>query len=236
QPFSVVLLDEFEKAHPLFFDLLLQVLGEGRLTDASGRVADFRNCVVIMTSNLGAESFQRSQIGFSKDHSSAAEATRHFVSEVRAFMRPELFNRIDRIVPFVPLDETAILKIAERELDLLKNRDGIRFRGTALNIDEDVLKYLAGKGFDPKYGARPLKRAIERELLVPLAEGLNRYSADLALSIDVKMEDRICVAVQPKTDTSGKRVSSVVSEKGFVEVAEKCSELRRSSQKMGRCP
>ena len=127
QPFAVILFDEFEKAHPLFFDLLLQVLGEGRLTDAAGRVADFSNAVVIMTSNLGAESFQRSSVGFSNDPERYAKAREHFTREVRAFVRPELFNRIDRIVPFAPLDEQTVLEIARRELRrAVAARDGLR--------------------------------------------------------------------------------------------------------------
>lgn len=105
QPFVVLLLDEFEKAHPSFFDLLLQVLGEGRLTDSSGRLADFTNAVVIMTSNLGAETFKRSALGFRDGASATSAARAHFLKEVRAFVRPEFFNRIDRIVPFAPLDE-----------------------------------------------------------------------------------------------------------------------------------
>ncbi len=105
QPFSVLLLDEFEKADPSFFDLLLQVLGEGRLTDVAGRLADFRNAVVIMTSNLGAEGYRRGRSGFARGRRDREEARAHFVSEVQAMVRPELFNRIDRIVPFAPLDE-----------------------------------------------------------------------------------------------------------------------------------
>src|SRR5262249_30415446 len=98
QPFSVLLLDEFEKAHPQFFDLLLQVLGEGRLTDAAGRLADFRNTMVILTSNLGAESYQQGAFGFGGATESAARrnaAREHFARAVQAFLRPELFNRID---------------------------------------------------------------------------------------------------------------------------------------------
>src|SRR5262249_58582859 len=104
QPFCVLLLDEFEKAHTLFFDLLLQVLGEGRLTDAAGRLADFSNAVVIMTSNLGAESYRQGGFGLAADRQAREEARDHFVREVQAFLRPELFNRIDRVVPFAPLD------------------------------------------------------------------------------------------------------------------------------------
>ena len=119
-----MLLDEFEKAHPRFFDLLLQVLGEGRLTDASGRLADFRNSVIVMTSNLGSESFGREQVGFEGRDRSSDGAEAHFLREVQTFVRPEFFNRIDRIVPFLPLSEDALKEIARRELGLLKRREG----------------------------------------------------------------------------------------------------------------
>jgi ATP-dependent Clp protease ATP-binding subunit ClpC len=236
QPFSVVLLDEFEKAHPIFFDLLLQVLGEGRLTDAAGRLADFRNSVVIMTSNIGAESFQKGSIGYSKDILSGSEAARHFTNAVRAFIRPELFNRIDRIVPFTPLDEETILLVAMRELEKLKKRDGIRYRGISLELSNEVAKYVAMKGYDPKYGARPLKRAIERELLVPLAEDLNRYSDDLALTADIWIEDRLSVEVQPRLDKTGKQISSSVTESALAEIVSRCAQLRRNFQKLEWSP
>ena len=145
QPFVVVLFDEFEKAHPLFFDLLLQILGEGRLTDAGGRLADFANAVVIMTSNLGAESFQQGAFGFASDGQARSQARDHFVNEVRAFVRPELFNRIDRIVPFAPLDEETTLHIARRQLALLAERDGIRYRGVRLELAPEVAIYLGAK-------------------------------------------------------------------------------------------
>ena len=189
QPFSVLLLDEFEKAHPAFFDLLLQVLGEGRLTDASGRLANFCNCVVIMTSNLGAASFQKGPMGFMKSRTLAKEAKEHFVEEVRSHLRPELFNRIDRIVPFEPLSFQTVSRIAARELQKIHHRDGILLRSIDLDIPGAVVKYLVGKGYDPLYGARPLQRAIEREFLVPLADGINRYSMDQALRVDVRVED-----------------------------------------------
>ena len=115
QPFGVVLLDEFEKAHLRLFDLLLQVLGEGRLTDAAGRLADFRNSVVIMTLNLGVDSFGRAAAGFAGPTPSG-DAPEHFTREVERFLRPEMFNRIDRIITFMPLEKAALRQIARREL------------------------------------------------------------------------------------------------------------------------
>ncbi len=128
QPFAVVLLDEFEKAHDSLFDLLLQVLGEGRLTDAAGRVTDFRNCIIIMTSNLGASTFARGSVGFGMTQADVALARDHFEKAVRGFVRPELFNRIDRIVPFAPLDRETARKVVERQLHLIRQRDGLKYR------------------------------------------------------------------------------------------------------------
>ena len=133
QPFSVILFDEFEKAHWSFFDLLLQVLGEARLTDAAGRLGDFSNAIVVMTSNLGAEAFGKGTFGLGKG-SGFADPQMHFTDEVRAFLRPELFNRIDRVAPFLPLDAAAIRRIADREISLLSKRDGIRLRSVLLDL------------------------------------------------------------------------------------------------------
>lgn len=188
QPFCVLLLDEFEKAHPSFQDLMLQMLGEARLTDAGGRLADFRNAVIILTSNLGAESFQMGSAGFGATKQDQSGAKQHFVREVEKFLRPEMFNRLDRLVPFAPLDAETIRHIAKREWDKVLARDGVKFRDVNINTNDGVINELAAKGFDPKYGARPLKRAMERELLAPLSHQLNHYSgnAQLQVKIDVK--------------------------------------------------
>lgn len=191
QPFSVVLLDEFEKADASFFDLLLQILGEGRLTDAKGRVADFTNSIIVMTSNLGAESFSKGKSGFLANSKEKTVAVKHFASAVRDFLRPEIYNRIDRIVPFAPLDEKTVLKIANLELEKLQKRDGWRFRSIKLNLTDKALNHLVAKGYEPRYGARPLRRAIERELIAPLASELNLYSTTekIAVNVDVHKEN-----------------------------------------------
>lgn len=186
QPFSVLLFDEFEKAHPLFFDLLLPVLGEGRLTDAAGRLADFTNAVVILTSNLGAVTYQSGRLGFATGAIQQRDAREHFSAAVRQAMRPELFNRFDRIVPFSPLDEATVLAIADRELALIRTRDGLRLR--SFELGEGVAAHFARVGFDARYGARPLKRAVERGLLVPLADAINRYSSNLELAGSARLE------------------------------------------------
>jgi ATP-dependent Clp protease ATP-binding subunit ClpA len=230
QPFTVVLLDEFEKAHPLLFDVLLQVLGEGRLTDGAGRVTDFTNSVVIMTSNLGAESYRRGAVGFAGEASAASFAERHFEREVKAFLRPEMFNRLDRIVPFAPLDRATIVGIARREVSAVLSREGIQFRGVQLQVANEVIDHLAAAGFDPRYGARPLKRAIERHLVAPLAEGINRYHGSLKLRSRTHLEaDSLRVEVEPRP-VETKAVPDALSE-----LLEEIIDLRRHTQALQQC-
>jgi ATP-dependent Clp protease ATP-binding subunit ClpA len=236
QPFGVLLLDEFEKAHPRFLDLLLQVLGEGRLSDAAGRLADFSNTVVILTSNLGAESFGKAGFGFGDGAANADSARAHFTRAVEEHLRPELFNRIDRIVPFLPLSAEAMGRIAERHLGLLETRDGIRNRGALLRYATGVPRYLADKGFDVRYGARPLLRAIERELLAPLADAMNRYGADLAVSAAVNLVDnQLRVEVRPRTDAAGRTIQVGAADTGLLDAARTCVEHRRRIQAIEAC-
>ena len=165
QPFCVVLLDEIEKAHPDVYDALLSALGEGRLTDARGRTADFRNAILIMTSNLGASRRGSSVVGFTGDGDAGEEETglrRHFADQAERFFRPEFFNRIDRLITFDALDRETIRWIARRHLGRLLMREGIARRRLLVEIDDGVVDHLAQIGFHPRYGARPLLRAIER--------------------------------------------------------------------------
>ncbi|HYO99707.1 MAG TPA: AAA family ATPase, partial [Pyrinomonadaceae bacterium] len=167
QPFSVVLLDEFEKAHPQVWDLFLQVFDDGRLTDRRGNTADFRHCVVIMTSNLGATLPHGAGIGFSQEQAQfAAGAVERAV--VRAFRR-EFVNRIDRVVVFRPLGRSIMRDLLRKELNDVLRRRGLRMRQWAVEWDESAIDFLLEKGFTADLGARPLKRAIERYLLSPLA-------------------------------------------------------------------
>ncbi|MEZ6153766.1 MAG: AAA family ATPase [Pirellulaceae bacterium] len=176
QPFSVVLLDEFEKADPNVFDLLLQLLGEGRLTDSQGRLADFRNAVVIMTSNLGAETFRGGGVGFGEGE--LATWREHFEREVRRFVRPEFLGRLDRIVPFRPLSMEVVKQIAYRELEKLRQRPGLKYSDCDVAFDDSAVDRLCQLGYQPKYGARPLRRAIERNVAVPLADALSSIHGD----------------------------------------------------------
>jgi ATP-dependent Clp protease ATP-binding subunit ClpA len=237
QPFGVILLDEFEKADASLFDLMLQVLGEGRLTDAPGRVADFTNAIIIMTSNLGAESFSRGGFGLRPPGESASGAKGHFVEAVRDFFRPELFNRIDRVVPFAPLGRATIAAVTRRELDLVARRDGVKLRGVELTVGDAAVDHLAAAGFDIRYGARPLKRAIERELLVPLAEALNTYpeQSRLVASVDAVGEPRrLTVTVRAKVDASGRQASAMASGSAVADLARRASVLRRQAQYLDR--
>ncbi|MEW6284582.1 MAG: AAA family ATPase, partial [Candidatus Eremiobacterota bacterium] len=228
QPFGVVLFDELEKAHPDFFDLLLQVLGEARLTDASGRLADFSNMVVLMTSNLGAEQMRRPPAGI---RSRRAEAD--FLGPVRAAFRPELFNRLDQVLPFAPLSQQVILEIARRELEKIGRREGIAERKLELGVDPRAASWLARRGCDPRYGARPLKRAIERELLTPLAEGLNRFGPEVPLRATVEVKgDALSVQVTP---TSTVEAAEARSRDAQV-LVESLSRLRRRAARLADGP
>jgi len=168
-PFCVLLLDEIEKAHPAVFDVLLQVLGEARLSDEAGRTADFRNAVVLMTSNLGVESASGG-VGFGAEGSPPAD---HFAAEAERFFRPEFFNRLDHVVSFGPLGREAILRITRRELERLLRREGLLHRSLRLELDPEIEPWLAARGVDARYGARPLKRLMERALVAPLASHLS---------------------------------------------------------------
>jgi ATP-dependent Clp protease ATP-binding subunit ClpC len=188
-PFSVVLIDEIEKAHSSVFDLLLQVLGEARLTDAAGRTADFSNCVVIMTSNLGAETFGRNRLGFQAEKNAAQQATEHFADAVRKAVRPEFFNRIDRIVPFFPLPQEIVRELAKREIELVLQRPGLAGAHLNLTVPEEITHRLADSGWDERYGARPLKRTVSQQLLVPLADFLATQRIEKS-TIETRAEGR----------------------------------------------
>lgn len=229
QPFSVILLDEIEKADASIFDLLLQALGEARLTDAGGRLADFRNAVVIMTSNLGAESFRSGKPGFIANAQEPSDAAAHFTDAVERFLRPEMFNRLDRIVPFVPLTGDAIRSIAAREWRKVLLRDGVRFRGLAIDAGNDLLQHLATIGMDPQYGARPLKRAMERELLAPLARQINRHAGVVALAVHVGLSGgQPAVRVRPVPGSRSRFASEAASPAGGL--AASVQSLRRWHQ------
>ncbi len=175
-PFSVILFDEIEKADPAIFDLLLQILGDGRLTDARGRVADFCGTIIIMTSNIGAESFKVSSLGFIQNLSLVQKAKEHFIAAVEKFFRPELFNRIDRVVVFTPLDRKVMEEIVKKEIRKIQKKPSLRMKNLTLKVDHEVISLLAEEGYDPEYGARYLQRTIREKFLVPFAKEINRFN------------------------------------------------------------
>jgi ATP-dependent Clp protease ATP-binding subunit ClpB len=156
KPYSVVLFDEIEKAHSDVFNVLLQLLDEGRLTDSQGRTVDFKNCVVVMTSNLGTSA------------ESSTENSEKIQHALRQFFKPEFLNRIDDIIEFKPLDQKNLKHIVRVQLDEILNR--LKEKNIQLNFTEDCITWLSKKGFDPVYGARPLKRVIQNEILNPMAK------------------------------------------------------------------
>jgi ATP-dependent Clp protease ATP-binding subunit ClpC len=167
QPFSVVLLDEFEKAHPSVWDLFLQVFDDGRLTDRRGNTADFRHSVIILTSNLGATLPHGASVGFAQEQSQFASAS--VERAVGRVFRREFVNRIDRVVVFRPLGRGVMRDLLRKELNDVLTRRGLRTRQWAVEWDDSAVEFLLEKGFTADLGARPLKRAVERYLLSPLA-------------------------------------------------------------------
>ncbi len=167
RPFSVVLLDEFEKAHQNVWDLFLQVFDDGRLTDRSGNLADFRHAIIILTSNLGATIRKEAGVGFV---GAAGEFyAREVMRAVDRTFRPEFVNRLDKVVVFKPLSRDIMRRILRKELDDALNRRGLQSKAWAVEWEDSAIEFLLSKGFTPDLGARPLRRAIESHLLAPLS-------------------------------------------------------------------
>jgi ATP-dependent Clp protease ATP-binding subunit ClpB len=195
RPYAVVLLDEVEKAHPEVFNVLLQLLDDGRLTDGQGRTVDFRNTVVLMTSNLGSQ-FYGDPLSLDTDFETVKS---NVMESVRMFFRPEFINRMDDMVIFRPLGVTQIKQIVQIQFQQLASR--LADRRISLELSEEAAVHLASAGFDPVYGARPLKRAIQREVLNPLAQALLRGDVRDGQSFwvtyrdgDIRFEERAGVA------------------------------------------
>jgi ATP-dependent Clp protease ATP-binding subunit ClpB len=168
KPYSVILLDEIEKAHPDTFNILLQVLDEGRLTDNKGRVADFKNTIIIMTSNMGSHIIQE-KFDAVKDIDTAMESAKvEVLALLKQSVRPEFLNRIDDIVMFTPLTRKDIKQIVGLQLKGVTKM--LAKQGITLDATEEAITYLAEKGFDPQYGARPVKRTIQKEVLNKLSK------------------------------------------------------------------
>lgn len=207
KPFSVVLFDEVEKAHPDVFNALLQILEEGRLTDSQGRSVDFRNTVLIMTSNLGTRDLRKANLGFTKaDEAVSYERMKEKVNDaLKEHFRPEFLNRIDETIVFHELSQPEIVEIVDLMIVRLRNQLGAQ--GMGLELTEAAKLHLADRGYDPTLGARPLRRAIQRLLEDPLSERL--------LHREFRAGQMIIVDVEPDPDSAGEKRVTFSSVEGF---------------------
>jgi ATP-dependent Clp protease ATP-binding subunit ClpB len=184
KPYSVVLLDEIEKAHPDVFNILLQVLDDGRLTDNKGRVVNFKNTIIIMTSNMGSQMIQDAYEKNSAeglDFDSEEQLKSDVLALLRKTLRPEFLNRIDETIMFRPLSKKDIVSIVDIQLNMLAKR--LLERGIKLKASEDAKAYLAEVGYDPAFGARPVKRVIQKEVLNELSKQLLAGNIDAANNV-----------------------------------------------------
>jgi ATP-dependent Clp protease ATP-binding subunit ClpC len=206
RPFSVILLDEIEKAHPEVFNLLLQIFEDGRLTDSYGRIIDFKNTILIMTSNIGARQIGlHTTLGFAKTGDEAVTYDRMketVLSELKRVFNPELLNRIDEVIVFHQLSKEDLRKIVDLMLDRLQQQ--LTERRLKLTVDEEAKEFLIAHGYDPTYGARPLRRAIQRYIEDPLAEEVlkGRFAEGAAVRVRVEGDglafDEISLVEAPK--------------------------------------
>jgi ATP-dependent Clp protease ATP-binding subunit ClpB len=178
----VILFDEVEKAHPDVFNVLLQVLDDGRLTDGQGRTVDFRNTLIVLTSNLGSE-----YLASLPEGSSVASVREQVMEVVRKSFRPEFLNRLDEILLFNRLSREQMTGIVD--IQLARLRKLLEERKIDLKLDDKALTWLANRGYDPVYGARPLKRVIQRDLQNPLATMLLEGSIEDGKPVDVTVRD-----------------------------------------------
>jgi ATP-dependent Clp protease ATP-binding subunit ClpB len=197
KPYSIILLDEIEKAHPDVFNILLQVLDDGRLTDNKGRVVNFKNTIIIMTSNLGSnvihDNFENAD---EKDWEGIAIRTRIEIGELlKQIIRPEFLNRIDETLLFLPLKKNEISQIVTLQLNILKKI--LSEKGIHLLIKEDASNWIADTGYDPFYGARPVKRIIQKEVLNELSKTLLSGKIDKSQNIIMDFFDGKIVFRKP---------------------------------------
>jgi ATP-dependent Clp protease ATP-binding subunit ClpC len=190
RPYSVVLFDEIEKAHPDVMHLLLQILEEGKVTDSLGRKIDFRNTIIIMTSNIGAELIKKSSsmgFGAARDEQSYDVMKDKILEEAKKVLKPEFVNRLDDLIVFHTLTKPDLIRIVDLEVAKVKAR--IKLKEIAITLDDKAHEFLIEKGYDPAYGARPMRRAVERYLEDPLAEELLRGNIKAGDSVNVTVEN-----------------------------------------------
>ena len=195
RPYSIVLFDEIEKAHPDVFNILLQVLDDGRLTDSKGRLVNFKNTVIILTSNIGSEQLiNMNRIGFEDSLKKSEEREKEYdevrskvMEELQKSFRPEFLNRIDEVIVFKPLDRQSIQKIVS--ILVSESVAHLSDRGVTADIDRKVFEKLAKDGYDSKYGARPLSRKIQNEILNPLANAIIEGNVTDGATVTIGLKD-----------------------------------------------
>jgi len=206
RPYAVVLLDEIEKAHPEVFNILLQILDNGRVTDSKGRAVNFRNSVIIMTSNIGAQYIDKMQkLGFSSgevndDYSAAKDKV---LNSLKDHFRPEFLNRLDDIIVFDVLKPQAVAKIVDLQVGIVQKR--LADKGITLEVTSEVSTYFAKEGYSPQYGARPLKRLIQNKILTPVANLIISRNLGEGGVVEVKIKGS---EFEFNVKNSGKRMAS----------------------------
>jgi ATP-dependent Clp protease ATP-binding subunit ClpB len=190
RPYSVLLLDEIEKAHPDVFNILLQVLDDGRLTDNKGRLANFRNTIIIMTSNMGSQLIQEkfeSLTEFNKEEL-MAEAKIGVMEQLKRSIRPEFLNRIDEVIMFTPLSREDVRSIVDLQMTILLKQLGEQ--GIQIELTNEALDWLAQLGYDPTYGARPLKRVIQKRILNELSKAILSGTINRDSKVKIELDDK----------------------------------------------
>lgn len=215
RPYSVILLDEIEKAHPEVFNILLQVLDSGHLTDAKGRKVNFKNTVIIMTSNIGSEHIDRmSKFGFmshSDEKTQYAQAKDKVLESLKNFFRPEFLNRLDEIIIFDILTKETISSIVRLQVKLVIDR--LAQKDIQLSISDEVMEYIAKEGYEPKFGARPLKRVIQSKILTPVASMMINEGMLQGGTVSVTMKkDELSFDVKKKGKSEARRTKQKVAE------------------------
>ena len=209
--YCVILLDEIEKAHPEVFNILLQIFDDGHLTDAKGRKVDFRNAIIVMTSNIGSDLIrQDKELGFPTVGKSPSNDQKYqkmknnILDEIKKFFKPEFLNRIDGTVVFHPLDQSQVKQIVDLELKTVAN--SLLEKGISLDVTQRAKSWLAKKGYDPNFGARPLKRVIQDHLEDKLSDSVlaGKFNPGDVVVIKIK-SDELVIESQPPIKVSSKK-------------------------------
>ena len=187
KPFSVILFDEIEKAHPKIFETLLQILDDGRMTDGKGKVVNFKNTLIVMTSNIGQQLILNTLCGREVSDADVENCTGAVMEQLRLRVAPEFLNRIDKVVMFNPLKKDDVAKIAD--INLKKELKKLKAKGFDVAVDHTVLEFLVEKGYKPEYGGRPIKRAINDYVIKPLSGKIIREEVKQSSPVYVTVEN-----------------------------------------------